>query len=75
MIGRRNFLQMTVGAAAAAHVRPAGPASPGGIRGATHPVRRGPIGCGGPGNPEATAGSASASSVVADAATRWPGTG
>ncbi len=50
MIGRRSFLQMTVGAAAAAHVRPAAAASRRGILGANERIRVGLIGCGGRGN-------------------------
>ena len=50
MIGRRNFLQMTVGAAAAAHVVPAAAASRRGIVGANDRIRVGLIGCGGRGN-------------------------
>ena len=50
MIDRRNFLQMTVGAAAAAHARPISAAASRGVIGANDRVRVGLIGCGSRGN-------------------------
>ena len=50
MIDRRNFLQMTVGAAAAAHARPISAAASRGVLGANDRVRVGLIGCGSRGN-------------------------
>ena len=50
MIDRRNFLQMAVGAAAAAHARPITAAASRGILGANDRVRVGLIGCGSRGN-------------------------
>ena len=50
MIDRRNFLQMAVGGAAAAHARPISAATSRGVLGANDRVRVGLIGCGSRGN-------------------------